>query len=71
MSSVRSLCRDEQKPKMTFPIRKESVLNCLLIGIGNMSFIYTRDRSRKLIGLLGEEKQKLAQMPKIGGNENQ
>jgi len=56
---------------MTFPIRKESVLNCLLIGIGNMSFIYTRDRSRKLIGLLGEEKQKLAQMPKIGGNENQ
>jgi len=34
-----------------------------------MSFIYTRDGARKLIGPLGERRRKLAQLLKIGGNE--
>jgi len=39
--------------------------------MGNRSFIYTRGGSRKFIRPLGERQWKLAQMPKIGGKENQ
>jgi len=44
--SVRKSGEDLANPKMTFPIKKESVLNCLLMG--NMSLIYTGDGSRTL-----------------------
>jgi len=40
---------DLANPIMTFLI---NILNCLLMG--NMSFIYTRDRLGKMIGSLGE-----------------
>jgi len=44
--------RRVENPIMTFPIKKESILNCLMMR--NRNFIYTRVRSRKLIGPLGE-----------------
>jgi len=50
------------KPKNDLPkSRKESILNCLLMG--NISFIYTRDGSRTL----DERQRKLAQMPEHVG----
>jgi len=44
--SVRKSGEDLTNPKITFPIKKESILNCLLMG--NLSFIYTRRWSRIL-----------------------